>query len=139
MKTSDFFSRLDDYLRAIGVVAVACVLSAVLMGAMALSRSEDIMAVSVVNASSTTASLALSTTTAPPRDTRQNEVCWRNMGTDPTAFLYIATFSTVDENTYGWPVAGTEKECHDWGPNIPLYVWVGDAGAATTMKLMYSR
>ncbi len=104
-----------------------------------LRQSDAVMGTRLVATSSTTATLVFSSATAPSLDPLQNEICWRNMGTDSSQFIYISTFSTVDETTYGWPIAGTEKECHDFGPNIRLYIWHTDAEATKNVIFMYSR
>jgi len=107
-----------------------------------LVRSEDFMGVRLIATSSTTATLVISTGTGGfwgGQANARNEFCIVNVSTDATqTTVYISTFSTVDEATYGWPIRGTEKECHDW-TGFPLYLWHKNAEPAVTIPVLLAK
>lgn len=59
-----------------------------------------------------------------------NEVCFVNTTAGASA-VYITTDNPTlpgDEATTGWPLIGSEKECHDWDQGVDLYGWCNVAG-----------
>ena len=123
------------------LIAAACAIfaAALLMGAAALQRSEDQMGIVLLTTSESVAYQVNNSSALPANLRMYNEVCWKNMGTDSSKYVLISTFSTVDESRYGWPVLGTEKECHDWAPNIPLFVFANGGDGAQTTRFMFSK
>jgi len=108
--------------------AVALFLATPALGA-DLQRSDDLAGVRTINCT-TTATEVFTQAFWGGKQVQRNEVCVINTSTDTLTSVYISTFNAAsDASNYGWPIRGTEKECHDWGQNIPLWVWnkTGDA------------
>jgi len=68
-----------------------------------------------------------------------NQVCWKANYATVTEKVYISTFSTVDDVNEGWPIVGTEKECHDWDQGLPLFVWRDAVGADREIRFLFIR
>lgn len=101
-------------------------------------RSEDFQGTRVVDCT-TTATQVISTGTGgfwQNQVNQRNEVCWVNMSSDTLTSVFLSTFSMTDTTIYGWPVRGTEKECHDLGADIPLYC-VNASGDAVTRTVRF--
>lgn len=120
--------------------AVLGVLSLIVFVAAApLMRSESTMVTVTFTSSATTPYQVNAPANLPAGYRDYNEVCWMNEGADSSKVVRISSFSTTNDTLYGWPVRGTEKECHDWTPNVPLWVYHGSTGVASRMTFMFSR
>lgn len=120
--------------------AVALFLATSAQSADVLRRSEDLAGVRTIDAT-TTATEVFTQAFWGGKQVGRNEVCVINTSTDTIAAVYISTFSAASDATnYGWPIRGTEKECHDWGSNIPLWVWCKTGDAVTrTVKFLIAK
>lgn len=70
--------------------------------------------------------------------THYNEVCIKaNDGSAADASYFSDTPPTLpgDEATTGWPIVGSEKECHDWSQGMPIYGWCNTAGNSCPMEI----
>ena len=111
--------------------AVALLLATLAHSADDLKRSEDLAGVRRIGVT-TTATEVFTQAFWGGKQVGRNEVCVINESTDTLTSVYVSTFSAAsDASIYGWPIRGTEKECHDWGSNIPLWVWNKTGDAAT--------
>lgn len=68
-----------------------------------------------------------------------NEVCIKANYAATTESIYISTFSTTSDATDGWPLVGTEKECHDWDQGVPIYVWRENVGLDKEVRFLFVR
>lgn len=66
-----------------------------------------------------------------------NEVCIKANYASTTERVYISTFSTTDDANFGWPLVGTEKECHDWDQGVPLYIWRENVGVDKEVRFLF--
>lgn len=137
------FDHLDKLVgtlgRFLGVTTVVFIIFAFLVGAAPLQRSEQTNCTFGITSSSVAAYNIAASSTIPAECVDYRTVCLRDQGTDSTKFIFVSSFNAVDETYYGWPIAGTEKECMDWGPNVPVFVWHGDGDAAVTVKYRFDK
>lgn len=108
-------------------------------------RSEDYVGDCVLSVTNTAKPVLLSTAgvtscsawsgVAVPR----NEFCIVNENITSTNTVRISTFSTVDSTIYGWPIRGTEKECHDWGQNISVWIWRDTSNPNQTVTIRVTK
>ncbi len=109
------------------------------MGAGPLLRSERALTPLSIDTSSTTATLINSTTNLVGLQQFYNEFCWHNEDTNPLEFVRISTFAHTDEtNLPRWSSPGGEKECHDWGTNIPIFVFHDDGEASKRITFLFA-
>lgn len=66
-----------------------------------------------------------------------NEICWKANYANTSQNVFVSTFSTVDDANFGWPIVGTEKECHDWDQGVPLFVWRDGAGGDKEVRFLF--
>ncbi len=124
------------YFGKLSLLACACIF---LVAAQQIRRSEQSFGVVVVTANDSTPVQANSSANLDADSQHYNEVCFRNMGTDASKFVYISTFSTTNEADEGWPLAGTEKECHDWGSNVRLYVFNANGEPDVEVRFIFAK
>ncbi len=94
--------------------------------------------------SATSTHLNLGSEMATAGQTHYHEVCFRSMNGAATEHVYISSFSTTapatSQTTSGWPIAGTEKECHDWNQGVPIHAWCDAAATCPTeLRVLYVR
>ena len=131
----NFDNLLDKALRK-GHILTMLALAVCVIAARPLSRSEDNWGVRTQSIVALAAPVQLISTGTggfwADWVNDRNEVCIHNANADPTQKVTISSWSTTDQTNSGWTIFGTAKECHDWGGNIPLYVY---AGSANTSKV----
>lgn len=119
------------FLSGLGKSLTALVVVGILIAAAPVKRSEQTHCTLVFQTSTDIPEWINESADIPSECKGYNTVCWRNMGTDVDKFVYISSFSNTATATTGWPVAGKEKECHDFGPNVPL--WLVNASGDTNI------
>lgn len=93
----------------------------------ALRKCELDFGVDVVTVSSHTATQVFKSSGTSPARRQQDVVLGIDPDTTDTSFkVYLTSFSVHHSSaTHGWVVHGGSKEYFDWGPNVPVYAWLG--------------
>lgn len=131
--------------RVLAALALAAVLAVQAAAQSQLKRSEQFLGVCVLSVTNLAKPVVLSTAGAMSCSwssgeiAQRNEVCFVNENTYSTNTVRISSFSTVDSTAYGWPLRGTEKECHDWGANIPVWIWRDTSNPNQTVTIMLTK
>lgn len=127
------FSTLDKIAKYLGLAILIAAPAAILSGAV-VQVSDKVFGVAIVQTSSTTATQC----TPPAGAKRYHELCVVNLGSSSSENVWVSTFSTTDETSNGWPVRGTEKECHDWHAAIPVYLWHSDTESSKEARCLFA-
>jgi len=131
--------NVNKFAEHIGKVGIVFFFIAILIAASPLKRSEQTHCIYVFNSSNSTPEQMNVPTNIASECKNYNSICWRNMGTDTTKFVYISSFSNTTTITFGWPVAGTKEECRNWTQNVPLWLVGSAPDASVEFRLSLSQ
>lgn len=137
-----------DRLAALATAAlVALALAVPAEAGQELQRSEDLLATCRLTVTTNPKPVILSTggvmscAWSHSEIAQRKQFCVSNDTTYSTNTVRISSFAVPSGSfaSYGWPTSGTEKQCHDFGANIPIWIWHDSSNTDQDVTLMVTK